>query len=165
MSEWPALRAALAKRQRAAKIGSVVIVVMALGLTGALYAISDNPRQDRAVVKAFLQGGLLILGGLIYMVWAFAHKPEKHKLLRALREDPEQVVWIYETTINHQRHLAVALRNKKRHQIPVENEAQFAALWAEVTQAAPHANLGWSERKNKAFAKDPLRLLDPEAGY
>ena len=159
-SRWPALLEALVERKRQAKILSAVVVVMAVGLVGALYAISGDGGGDRQVIKAFLQGGVLIIGGLIYMAWAFLHRPDKHKLLRRLVEQPENIVWIYRESRNGEMQVIVAFLDGKRINLPIgPKEDRLARVWAELSAEAPHAEVGWSEGRNQLYMKDPAALL------
>jgi hypothetical protein len=158
---WPALTEALLARKRSAKILAAVILVMALGLTGALYAISDGDGSDRRVVKAFLQGGIMIVGGLIYMAWAFLHKPEKHKLLLRMIEQPENIVWIYKESQNGVMHVVAAFVDKKRFRIAIEDKNDLLSrVWAELASVAPGAEVGWSEGRNNLYLKDPRVFLN-----
>lgn len=160
VSRWPALFEALAERKRQAKILAIIVLVMALGLTGAMYAISADGGADRRVIKAFLQGGVMIVGGFGYLLWAFLHRLEKHKLIRRLAEQPENIVWIYRESRNGEMHVVAAFLDGKRINLPVgPKEDLLARVWAEVSAEAPHAEVGWSEGRNQLYMKDPAALL------
>ena len=87
------------------------------------------------------------------------HRPRGHRLYTVLDTDPSQVVWIYKHVTNGVANVAVGLRSKKKYFLPAEDDALFEAVFAEILAVAPHANLGYSPRKDRVFRQDPARLL------
>lgn len=157
-SQFPALEQALAERQKGTRVTAIVVLVLALGLTGGLYAIGGDGVSERRFVKALMQGGVLIVGGLGFLIWAYTHKPHNNKLYRAIVERPQDVVWLYEKQTNGVVALVAGLVDKSRPSINIEIPETRKAVWEELSAAVPHANLGWTERKERAYVDNPKAL-------
>lgn len=161
--QFPALENALAERQKGTRVTAIIVLVLAVGLTGGLYAVGSDGVSERRFAKALMQGGALIVGSLGFMIWAYTHKPRNNRLYRAVVERPHDIVWLYEKQTNGVVALVAALTDKKRLSINIEVPETREAVWDELSVAVPHANTGWSARKERAYLEDPKRLTEAVA--
>lgn len=128
---------------------------------GALLAIFPFFLDDALWVQLFLAAfGLasVLLGALVLLRARELRDPKGAPVLRAIRETPERLVWLYEhvVTVNGiaTNALIVCRDDGRRFELFAGDLAPDALVGA-LTHLLPHAIVGYSPERDEAFARAP----------
>ena len=146
------------KQKRIAWIGAVVIFGVGIGL-GFIPIAEDDPGWVH-VFKPLMV--LFMLGTGAAVAKMAVQKPDDHKLLRALRHNPQDIVWGYvQRNFSNGAHVGsfvgIGLANGKAAVCPVPLGQEQGAIDL-VAMAAPSATIGFSPELQKQFKNDPGSL-------
>jgi hypothetical protein len=156
--------AALGRSRRALVI--LAVVVFGLGGLGSL-ALDEHPTTGAVVLVALVAGFFALLGVVLLWVGFVKNSPQRSPLIVALRERPDDVVWIYlqDVTVDvsgiaapvRDANLIANLRDGSTVAITVQ-KAQAAALFDALAALAPGAATGFSEARQSQFRASPASL-------
>jgi hypothetical protein len=134
-----------------------------LRLAGGIVAIVAGQAliwlpEDLGVEQGF---GLLLsaLGAYALWLWYGERSPLTSPLLRALREAPGLVVWVYDRAVwrgsQQVGEIYVHLGDGTRCVLHTKTVADAAPLLAVLRRRAPHARFGWDAETERQFSARP----------
>ena len=149
--------------------GTTYLVMMWACFAGALVGlfaiVVDNPILDHVGGIAFLaMGG--IMTGFCYFLYLNQGRPSSHPVYRALKENPQDIVWIYITQVRQEVYgmsvpafstVCLGLVDGYVGQLPVLRSEQEFVIGL-CAQMAPHATVGYSDELAVRFQNDPGSL-------
>lgn len=156
--------AALGRSRRA----MVILAVVVFGLGGLCsLALDEHPTTGAVVMVALVAGFFAMLGLLLLWVGFVKNSPQRSPLVLALRERPDDVVWIYQQDVTvdvsgiaapvQDANVIANLRDGSTVAITV-NRSQATALLGALTALAPGAATGFSEARQAQFKASPGSL-------
>ncbi|MDB4932804.1 MAG: hypothetical protein JWM10_5288 [Myxococcaceae bacterium] len=156
--------AALGRSRRA----MVILAVVVFGLGGLCsLALDEHPTTGAIVIVALVAGFFAMLGVLLLWVGFVKNSPQRSPLVVALRERPDDVVWIYLQDVAvdvsgiaapvQDANVIANLRDGSTVAITVQ-KSQAPALLAALAALAPGAATGFSEARQAQFKGSPGSL-------
>jgi hypothetical protein len=146
----------------------VILAVVVFGLGGLCsLGLDEHPTMGAIVMVALVAGFFALLGVVLLWVGFVKNSPQRSPLVVALRERPDDVVWIYpqDVTVDvdgiaapvRDSNVIAKLRDGSTVAITV-NRSQAAALFGALTALAPGAATGFSEARQAQFKASPGSL-------
>ncbi len=156
--------AALGRSRRA----MVILAVVVFGLAGLCsQGLDERPTTGAIVMVALVAGFFTLLGILLLWVGFVKNSPQRSPLVVALRERPDDVVWIYQQDVTvdvsgiaapvQDANVITNLRDGSTVAITV-HKSQVTALLAALSALAPGAATGFSEERQAQFKASPGSL-------
>lgn len=148
----PFMRYAAGNKRMAVFVGVLCFGIGALGFADSTASLG-------------IKLGLAIPFGIAgVLIVAFAFRPAaKHPVIRALRDAPEKIVWVYpgNMTVNgraSQTFVNFGLEDGSKKALPIGPRNDPAPLLAHAERILPHATFGFSQDLAKKFRTDPRSM-------
>jgi hypothetical protein len=142
---------------KASKVGMIVVALVCFGI-GAL-GFADKTATLGTQLGLAIPFALL---GLFLLSRAF-RPPEKHPVIVALRDRPNDVVWVYSMRhivngVHGQTLLQICLANGKRRQLAIGAATDPEPLLRALQAPLGHATFGFSKSLDALYKKAPSSL-------
>lgn len=146
------------KQKRLAWIGAVLILATGIGL-GFIPIGEDDPGWVHFFKPAMVVFMLAVGIGVLRMA---IQNPEKHVVIRTLKESPQTIVWGYvQKNFHNGAHagsfFGIGLESGKAHMgpIPIGKEQEATDV---IAMVAPRATLGFSQENVALFKANPAAM-------
>lgn len=172
----PDRQAALSLVTRSLSSAGVAQIGLGIFVLGFAYLFTLPVDETSTIAGMALAYGMsaffVLIAGVLFWVALFKSRPSRSPLVRALRERPDDVVWIYRMDTNVsvgpidapvlQCNVVAGLADGSTVAMTVRIPAADDLLLALHTLAT-RAAVGFSEERQATFGRDPRALLDAGA--
>lgn len=154
----------MVRKTRSAKIvASLTFLVFGAGLVALAIALEGEPLWQRLVIAAggFLCATFVVWAG--YGAWTL-RDPKNAPVLRAIREEPQRIVWIYEHILVRNgvpiHTLWVCRDDGEKYHFSL-GQLRADPLVQSLARVLPHAILGYSREREAAYKSSPASFRAP----